>query len=229
MNNSPDQNLLCGKRRAQWAGPAAGRLFGFIAITGIAALAAACSSPPATRFHSLLMPPAAFDAPPADSPSAVAAAPLLYEFTAVTVPQQVDQPQLVVRNVDDTMYKLEQERWAGPLADEFRAAVSERLARRFKAQQARHLLPDQRPSERLRIDVLRFESMPGREVRLEAAWSLRTLADNAIGLSCRSEIRQSIGPGYEAIAAGHRAAVALLADEIGPAMQGLQNGQATCR
>ncbi|CAN5539515.1 PqiC family protein [soil metagenome] len=198
-------------------------------VLATAALVAACSTPAPTRFHSLLMPPTSVDTPPADPQATQDAGPLLYEFTPISIPSQVDQPQFVVRNPDDTLYVLEQERWIAPLADELHSSLSERLGRRFKAQEARQQFVGQRASQRLQIDVLRFESLPGREVRIEASWSVRTLAETTIGVSCRSEIRQSVGPGYEAIAAGHRAALILLADEIGPVMQGLAKGQTTCR
>lgn len=198
-----------------------------------AVVLAACTTARVTTYHSLAEPPASpASAPTADArtaPQVPGTAPiLLYDFALVAVPPQVNVPQFVVRNPDDTLTLLEQQRWAAPLGDEIRSAIAERLARRFKAQVPGQNLPGQRTAERLQVDVRRFESLPGREVRLEAAWSVRTLSEPLLGVRCDSEIRQSVGPGFEALAAGHRAAVQLLADDIGRVMRGLQQGQTAC-
>ena len=177
----------------------------------------------------LLPPPGAVEAAPTDARASADATVLFYDFAPVTIPQQVSQPQFVVRNPDDTLTMLERQRWIAPLSDEIRGAIAERLSRRYKEQLSRNALPNERAVVRLNVDVLRFEAMPGREIRVEATWTLKTTGDNPVGLRCQTEVRQSIGPGYEVMTAGYRSAMTLLADDIGPAMQAIRRGQSACR
>lgn len=198
-------------------------------LVAIISMAVGCSSQPVTRFHSLMSTsPAASPNPapsmPADGASATV--PLFYELVPLSIPPQVDQPQFVVRNADDSFLVLEQERWIAPLADDMRGALMDRLATRFGIVELRQPLPNQRVAQRVRVDVLRFEATAGREVWLEANWSARVLADGGAVLNCRSDLRQPIGGNYNDIAAGQRQNVARLADQIGAAMKGLQVGAA---
>ena len=195
-----------------------------LAVAG-AVMMAGCSTPVPTQFHSLLAPPSAQP----EAPASAGAATLIYDFGPVSIPPQVNQPQFVIRNPDDSLTLLEQQRWVAPLSDDIRGAMAERLGRRFGARIARDALPGQKAVLRLNVDVLRFEAMPGREIRVEAAWSVRTLNDSAIGLRCHSDIRQSVSNGYEAMTAGYRSALALLSDDIGPVLQAMANGPTTCR
>ena len=78
------------------------------------------------------------------------------------------------------------------------------------------------------IDVTRFESFPGREVRLESRWWAQSAQSGqpAFALNCRSVIHENIGDGMLAVAAGHRRAAARLADEVAQQLLALQRGEA---
>ncbi len=190
---------------------------------GIAVLAllAGCASVQPPRYHTLLPAPAS-----AARPSAPAG-PLAWEVLPVAVPPGVDQPQWVVRTVDGSLAVLEQERWIAPLGEEIRAAVADRLTREVGAPA---VSAEARKRWRIRIDVHRFDSAPGREVRLEATWTLRSDADATAALRCRGEFVQALAAsGYLALAQGHQQAVATLADAIGSQLKALNAGQtATC-
>ena len=179
----------------------------------------ACSSAPAPRFHSLMPAP-----PPAAAATATSlpAGPVAWEVLAVSVPPGVDQPQWVVRSVDGSLVVLEQERWIGPLGDEIRAAVTQQFVQTLGAAAAG-------PARwQVRIDVLRFESAPGREARIDATWSVASSAGSpSAALRCRGEYVQAVGAdGYLALAAGHQKSVARLADAIAIALRSLAAGQA---
>ena len=193
------------------------------AALGVAALAllAACSSVQPPRYHTLLPAPASAVRPAAPAGS------LAWEVLPVAVPAGVDQPQWVVRTVDGSLAVLEQERWIAPLGEEIRAAVADRLTQDVGAPA---LSPESRKRWRIRIDVHRFDSAPGREARLEATWTLSSDADAAAALRCRGEFVQALAAGgYLALAKGHQQAVTTLADAIGSALQALNAGQtATC-
>ncbi len=125
----------------------------------LALLLAACSSVPPTRFHTLM--------PPLDARAtapAVNRAP--WQLQHVNVPAQVDRPQFVLRSADGSLAVLEQERWIAPLADELGGALTDTLARRLGPASTSD-------AWQIAVDVQRFESVPGRLARLEAAWSVR--------------------------------------------------------
>ena len=101
-----------------------------------AALAlAGCASAP--MHYYTLMPPAA---EPADAPVAAAdqgLAGLPFELLPVSVPAQVDVPQLVLREGGQSVAMLEGERWIAPLGSEVRGALSADLARQLHSQDVR--------------------------------------------------------------------------------------------
>jgi uncharacterized lipoprotein YmbA len=167
---------------------------------------------------------------PAPASTARAPAPagsLAWEVLPVAVPAGVDQPQWVVRTVDGSLAVLEQERWIAPLGEEIRGAVSDRLTQELGAPAAS---VEPRKRWRIRIDVHRFDSVPGREARLEATWTLSSEAEAATALRCRGEFVQTLAAsGYVALAKGHQQAVSTLADAIGSELKALSAGQtATC-
>ena len=101
----------------------------------------------------------------------------------------------------------------------------EQLVARWGAVDARSL-PQAGPNIwQVRVDVQRFESLPGREARIESSWSVLP-PRNAAPLTCRSTLRESVADaGVPALAAAHRRGVARLADEIGKRLVAMQRGE----
>lgn len=178
-------------------------------MASLCALIAGCGSAQPTHYYTL-MPTHAAGETAASTPR------LDWGVGTVGVPQQVDQPQWVVRTADGSLVVLENERWIAPLGDEIRGAVVERLTRTFGP-------PDAGPSAggsqawRIRIDVQRFDLLPNREARLEADWSLR---GEGTALRCHAAIAQSVSSlDFGALARAQQQAVARLADAIGKALE----------
>lgn len=184
-----------------------------IALTMACAALTACSSTPATRYHSLLASDAA-------QPEVVNREPLPLELAAVSVPSAVDQQQWVVRMPDDSLRILEREQWVSPLRDELRAALFERLAQRYGAVDVR-VAPAQE-ALRLTVDIQRFESRAAQEVWIEAVWTINATRRRIAPLVCRSSVREPVQGDVTALAAAHRRAVQALADQIGPRLLTLQ-------
>jgi uncharacterized lipoprotein YmbA len=190
----------------------------FVAM--LALLAGCTASRPPERFHTLLPPTSAA----ASSPAPVRT--VHVDVLPVHVPAQVDHAQWVVRQPDDSLLVLEQDRWAAPLPDEMRGALVERLASRWGAVDVRAVGLPGGPVWRVRVDVQRFESLPGREARLEAAWSVSLPASaspprEAASLVCRGVFVESVGgTDVAALAGGHRRNMIKLADAIGERLQG---------
>ena len=136
-------------------------------VAGVALLVAglgACGSAP-THFHTLVPPSASL--PPATAPFAI-------DVLPVGVPPQVDQPALVLRQGATGIAVLDGERWASPLGDEIRGALSADLAARLGTHDV-HGLPRGKEAKvvRVQLDVRRFDSEVGGNATLEASWSVR--------------------------------------------------------
>jgi uncharacterized lipoprotein YmbA len=178
------------------------------------ALASGCSTTsPRTHYHTLVAP-----LPPSGAGARALPAPSLQvQVLPVAVPAQVNVPQIVVRNADDSLSVLEYERWIGPLSDEIRDAVALRIEQAL-AQAAPAAQPVADHTWRVRIDVQRFDSMLGRAASQQLQWSLRATGGGP-ALRCHASYEQPVGPGVGALAAGHRALVERLGDVIGQALK----------
>jgi len=195
--------------------------------TALAALLAACAtSKLPERFHTLV--PADAGLGPAQAASAPrgAAAPVYVDVLPVSIPPQVDHAQWAVRQPDDSLLLLEQDRWAAPLQDELRGAIVARLTSQWGAVDVRGVAPPQASVWRVRVDVQRFESVPGREARIEAAWSVLSTQRGTAALVCRSVLQEPAAQAsIPALAEAHRRAVTRLADEIG---RHIKSGSTSC-
>lgn len=170
---------------------------------------AACSSAP-VHYHTLLAPA---------EPSAVTGqpAPFLIEVLPVGVPVQVDLPQLVVRQGSSGVAVLDGERWAGPLADEVRTALSAQLTRNLGTQDIAGLAhPSDRQLVRIKVQIRRFDIWPGRGVQLDVGWSLG-VADEAgnARLTCQVQMEATEPGRYPELVQAQQRLIAELADRIG--------------
>jgi hypothetical protein len=178
----------------------------------------ACASAP-MHYYTLV--------PPAASAEAVKTTGMPFELLPVSVPAQVDQPQMVVRQGQQGVVLLDGERWIAPLGDEIRSALSAQLSQDLHSQDVSGMAHGAQPLLRIKLDVRRFESSPGQYALVEGAWSLRELhARQDRSLACTSRIREPVGAGYDALVQGHQRAIAQLATQIAAAASQWQNGQA---
>jgi uncharacterized lipoprotein YmbA len=181
----------------------------------LALVLAACASQPAHYYT--LVPPA-----PSGQPAPTAA--FQFELLPVGIPAQVDQPQLVIRQGGQGAVPLGGERWIAPLADEVRGALSTGLSQALHAQDATGLPGGGKPRLRIKVDLRRFDSAPGAYALIDAAWSVRQLQGDA-ALACTSQVREAVGPGYDALVEGHQHALAALAGQIAQAAGAVVAGQ----
>ncbi|MCR4465141.1 membrane integrity-associated transporter subunit PqiC [Burkholderia sp. SCN-KJ] len=181
-----------------------------------AALAlAACSSPPA-RFYTLS--PADAAAPVRTAP---ANPPFLIEVPSVGVPEQVAKNQLVVQKNAAQVDVLEQERWAAPPADEIRRALSDDLAAQLGTiDVANSAYPAGVPVYRISVNVQRFESWPGKRAAIDAVWSVRAVGTQAL-MTCRTSVAEPVADGYDALVAGHRRALDVIASQAASGVRAL--------
>ncbi|MHA6204260.1 PqiC family protein [Dyella soli] len=194
------------------------RYWSLAACIGALALGACGSAP--THFYTLV--------PPAGDlvqPAAPASPAFQFELLPVSVPPQVDQPPLVVRQGGQGMAVLQGERWVAPLGDEVRSAVAADLVHGFNAQDMSGLPGSGKAGLRIKLDIRRFDSVPGSYAFIDAAWSVRPLKGGE-PLACTSRISEPVGSGYDRLVEGHQRAVARLAGQIGAAAGAMASGQA---
>src|SRR4051812_3213809 len=181
-----------------------------IACAALLALGACSTTPPPTRLHSLMP-----SEPTRREPSVAARGPMFIALEPIRLPAQVDQPQWLVQLGDESLASLEQERWASPLRDELRQALLEQLGARFGVIEGRGAGAQAAAPVRVALELRRFDSIPGREARIEAGW---TTTGTGSSLRCNLLLREPAAGGMGELAAAHRRAVAALAAAIGASL-----------
>ena len=197
--------------------------------TGLMLFLAGCTSSP-IHYYTLVPPVtgsiAGPDSKTGDSSSTLVAVSPPFELLPVSVPAQVDQPQLVVRQGGQAVVLLDGERWIAPLGDEVRGALSADLARKLHSQDVTGLPESDKPLLRIKLDLRRFDSLPGSYALIEGTWSVRILhAAERGALACTSRISEVVGPGYDALVQGHQRAIGQLATQIAGVARSLGSGK----
>ncbi|MHC8344233.1 PqiC family protein [Pseudomonas sp. RT6P73] len=167
-------------------------------------LLTACRSDP-IQFHTLI--PAQVSA---NSRSGAAE----IQIEGISVPPQVDRPQIVIRQGNSGLAILETEWWAASLVDELRSAMVDQLV-------------NSNPARKLsvRLDVQRFDSIPGQYALIDVKWRLRNLGESDTTLvTCRSTLQTPSGPSVDELVAAHQNNVKRLAAAISRAAGGTSRG-----
>ena len=193
------------------------RLSRAIAATLAAALGACASAP--THFYTLQ-----HEAAPIANAAPAPSAPFQIEVLPVAVPPQVDQAEFLVRQSDQRVAVLDNERWAAPLAAELRGAFAADLVTALGTRDVYGLpRPPAVPVYRIVIDVRVFDSWPGRHARIRADWSVRGNTEAAL-LTCTSTASEDVGADYDALVQGHQRAIAQISGDIATTVRGIASG-----
>ena len=186
------------------------------------ALLAGCAGSPSARYYTLQTEPQAVAASPASRVD------YQIEVLPVTVPQQADQPQIMLRDAQGdggALTPMYSDRWSAPLADEMRSALADRLTHQLGALDVQTLTPAQDvPVWRIQVDVQRFDMMIGGSARLDATWRVRPLkVKGGRALICRSVVQLPADDTnvVSSLVRAQQEAVKLLADTIA---SGIQSG-----
>lgn len=183
-----------------------------LVIVAAALLAAGCASTPASRFYTLSAQIESVAYTPGPSVS----------VAAVTVPDVVDRPQLVVAVNANEVIIVEQHRWAEPLKGELGRVIAENLSRMTgNAHIAAYPQNASLNAEyRVLVDFQRFAGRPEGEVLLDALWSLRA-ANGDLLRSGRARAQESADKGYDALVAAYSRALSTISAEIAEALKAL--------
>ena len=179
------------------------------ALLAVATLSG-CGTSPTAKFYKL-----GPEAVPAQMQTSYSVA-----IGAVTVPDMVDRPQIVIRAGANEVAINEFERWAGPLKNEIARAIADNLTQMldgaivFAYPQGANVTADYK----VLVDVQRFDSALGDAATIEVLWQVRPAkGEPKIG---RSTVREATGSaGYDALAAAHSRALAAVSRDIANALR----------
>jgi uncharacterized lipoprotein YmbA len=168
--------------------------------TGIciaAALLAGCASSQAIHFHTLM--------PTAEPTNAKPQRPAFFiDVRPVGVPAEADRQSFVLRR-GSAISLIENERWAAPLGDELRSAMSARLTHELGTEDiGEHTLSSDTPVLKIRIDVQRFDAVFADHVSIDATWTMRSARGDGPDVVCSNEQRVAVGSGYDALVDGYQ-------------------------
>jgi len=180
------------------------------ALVSIALLG--CASAPA-RFYTLS----------ADLPPGAQASKIAVVVGPVSIPAQVDRPQMVITQGPNQVRLEENDRWASPLGDAIASVVAENLAAILGTPRVT-LFPDRMAGDGaygVAIEVQQFLSEPGTAASLSAVWTVRRAADGRTETG-RTRVREPVkGSGYADLAAAHSRNLAAMSREIADTLAAL--------
>jgi uncharacterized protein len=118
---------------------------------------AGCASSPPTNFYTLSDTPAEATAPAVVGHVTIA---------GVTIPGEIDRPEIVRRIGPNQLSVAESDRWAAPLDDTVRRVLMDDIARRMPGAAAE-------PQRPVTVDIHEFYGDVSCNVMLRAVWSLK--------------------------------------------------------
>ena len=186
-----------------------------VLLFALAAFGAACASTP-SKFYTLS---------PTAEPGGTTAS---YSVAVgpVSVPAMIDRPQMVVRVGPNQVGIDEFNRWASPLQSDMARVVAENLAKILGTPLV-SVFPQSTAagaSYRVLIDVMRFESAPGKSATLDAVWTVRGAKEGA-SRAGRTTVSEPAADGSTAaLVAAHSRALGRLSGEVAEAIRGLERG-----
>jgi uncharacterized lipoprotein YmbA len=147
----------------------------------------------------------------------------------VEIPQMLDRPQIVTRSGPNKLNVDEFHRWAGRLDESFAQVLAENISLLLATDQVA-VYPwqtDFKPRYRIALKISYFEGQWGKDVILEATWSVSSQQSQQTHTQRKSVISEPLSPepDYEALVAAHSRAIAQLSREIVKEIQNLQSGK----
>ena len=180
----------------------------------LVALVTGCGSTPPSRFYTLSAASA-----PAGTPSNLSVV-----VGPVSVPAEVDRPQIVITTGPNQVGLDEFNRWAAPLQNNISRVVAENLVVMLGTPRVTLFLQTASAAAdyQAAVEVQRFDSIPGEAAALDAVWTVRRSKDGKTETG-RTTARESVQEkSYDALAAAHSRALARLSQDIAAAVRALE-------
>ena len=142
----------------------------------------------------------------------------------IAIPAAVDRPQIVVAMSPNQVRLDEFNRWVSPLQDNIGRVVAENLVAMLGTARVT-LSPQMLTADvdyRVAVEVQTFESAPGQVAALDAVWRVVRTKDGVSRTGRTTAREPATQPGYEALAAAHSRAIAMLSQAIADAVRALE-------
>lgn len=186
-------------------------------ILGAAALLVGCAAT-APHYYSLQAP--AIATVPQDRKLA---ADYVISVQPVLIPEQLARPQIVVSASEGAeVVPLNTALWAGPLEAQIRDALAQALAQRLNVVDIGLAKSEGTPLWKIYVDVQRFDSLYGQEVRQDIVWRLvpQGMAEGVGKRVCSAHVRLPVDIGMSALVEGHRQSLDILAGVMAQTLPG---------
>lgn len=191
------------------------RIIWIVLFLVTAAYGAGCASNP-SKFYTL--------SPTTEPGSATAA----YSVAVgpVSIPAVIDRPQMVVDVGPNQVGIDEFNRWASPLQSEMARVLAENLAKMLGTPLV-SVFPQGTAAGatyRVWVDVVRFESAPGKAATLDAVWRVR--GKKEAFRAGRTTVSEPVGEGgTPALVAAHSRALGRLSADVSAAIRALDRAE----
>lgn len=175
------------------------------------AVLAACASTPAAHYYVL-------EAVPARARTADSSLQVLVD--PVSIPEEVDRPQIVLALEDGEITIDDAHRWAAPLQPE----ITQVLARNLGTTLGSNAVTTDTGTApwkgyRVHVRILELRSRLGHEADIEARWEVGLAGTMRRGTT---RVQQHAGVGYEGLAQAHSRALAQLASAIAADLRAIE-------
>ncbi len=186
-----------------------------IVLCALAACLTGCASTQPAQFYTLS---------PVAAPAAAPQAGYSVSVGPVSVPAVIDRPQMVVRTGPNQVSIDEFNRWASPIKGDIARAVAGNLVSMLGTPQVT-VFPQSSAagaSYRVAVDVLRFDSEPGKAATLDALWTVRSAKPDE-ARSGRTTLSEPVqGGGYTALVAAHSRTLGQMSADIAAAIREME-------
>ena len=138
----------------------------------------------------------------------------------VLIPPILDRPQIVTRITPNQVEISEFHRWAVPLSKDIAQVLAESLMFQISPPRV-PVFPPSAPEEdayRVAIDIADLEAVSGREVSLDAYWSIRNPENSRTVTGRTTRIEPMSGPGYDAQITAYNRVLEKLSKDISAAL-----------
>jgi len=179
-------------------------------IVAAGCLAAACASTPEPKYYVL-------QSPSGSSVAALANARPVF-LDAVSIPPQLDRPQIVLARAGGEVAIDDDHRWAAPLQADIAQALARDLAVLGAAPVETGAGTRPPDADRITVRILALDSRLGDEASIEATWEVRRGDRSRTG---GARMREPAPGGYEGLVRAHSRALAQLARDIRASMGAL--------
>jgi uncharacterized lipoprotein YmbA len=140
----------------------------------------------------------------------------------VKLADYLDQSRIVTRSSGNRVVQAEFDQWAGSLKDNLTNVLAENIGYLLATDRIfiypwRTYMP---VDYQVKVDIIRFDGQPGKEVFLVAHWSIMSADEKKLFAMKRSDIREAAGSGgYEDLVAAQSKALGSLSREIAEVIQ----------